>query len=186
MTNVNLNVYGSSTGGDDPTPPTIGTTADFSAFGRTSTTYGTYTASNGWVATWAQILSGSANPDNKATFAVFGTEKDFAVCLNGRVSKQGTLTSPALAGGLGTLTFAYCQPYSDTMCKLTVNIKQNGKIVASDVLENNGMTKLQKYTYTHAFNVKGDFTIEIVNDCPSGNDAGNKDRVAIWNMSWSH
>lgn len=187
VTNVKLNADGGgSTGGGDEPPSTDSTTADFSAFGSTATSYGTYTASNGWVATWAQILSGSASPDNKATFAVFGTEKDFAVCLNGRVGKQGVLTSPSLAGGIGTLTFDYCQPYTDTKCKLTINIKQNGTTVASDVLENNGMTKLQKYTYSHAFNVKGDFTLEIVNDCPSATDSANKDRVAIWNMSWTH
>lgn len=189
VTNVKVGKSSTTGGGDDPvTPPTpsTSTSADFSTFGATSTTYGDYTSSTGWVAKWAQILSGSANPDGKATFEIFGSDKDFAVCLNGRVSKQGTLTSPTLAGGLGTLTFDYCQPYTDTKCKFTVNIRQNGNIVASDVCSNDGMAKLTKYTYSHTFNVSGDFVIEVVNDCPSANDAGNKDRVAIWNMSWTH
>lgn len=188
VTNVKL---GKKSGGETPdepvTPPSPSgdTSADFSTFGSTNTTYGTYTSTTGWVAAWAQILSGSTTPDNKNTFAVFGTDKDFAVCLNGNTAKIGTLTSPTLGGGLGTLTFDYCQPYTDTKCKLTINIKQNGNVVASDVLENNGMTKLTKYVYSHNFGVSGDFVIEIVNDCPSA-ATSNKDRVALWNMGWTH
>lgn len=188
VTNVKLNAAG---GGDtpvDPTPdpgPVTGTSADFSSFGQTATTYGTYTSSTGWVADWAQILSGSDTPDNKNTFAIFGTDKDFAVCLNGRLSKVGKLTSPTISGGIKTMNFDYCLPYSDNKVKLTINIKQNGTVVASDVLENTSMTKLVKYSYSHAFNVTGDFVIEIVNDCPSNNDAGNKDRTAIWNLTWT-
>ena len=46
------------------------------------------------------------------------------------------------------------------------------------------MTKLQKYSYSHDFNITGDFVIEIVNDCPSASSS-NKDRTAIWNLTWS-
>ena len=84
------------------------------------------------------------------------------------------------------MSFDYAYVYTEgKKCQLTINIKQNGAVVATDVLTNDAMTKNTKYTYTHAFNVSGDFVIEIVNDCPSSNDAGNKDRTAIWNLTWT-
>lgn len=141
------------------------------------------TSANGWVATNAQLLQGGTS-DNSPVFTVFGNSSVYAVCLNGKLTKQGTLTSPVISGGLKTLVFNYCQPFNDTKCKLSVNIKQNGAVVATDVLENNGMTKLTKYTYSHTFNVEGSFQIEIVNEAPSGDSSSNKDRVAIWNLNW--
>ncbi|WP_289872180.1 hypothetical protein [uncultured Duncaniella sp.] len=90
----------------------------------------------------------------------------------------------SIANGLGTLKFDYCLPYSDNQVKLTINIKQDGKVVATDVLENKGMTKLQKYEYSHAFNIAGNFVIEIANDGPSASSS-NKDRTAIWNLTWT-
>lgn len=187
--NIKLNA-GNGGGGDTPEPPTpgpvTGNSADFSTFGKTATTYGTYTSSTGWVAEWAQILSGSATPDNKNTFALFGnSDKDFAVCLNGNTGKVGKLTSPTISGGLKTLTFDYGFVYGDNKAKLTISIKQNGAVVASDVLDNSSMTKNTKYTYTHDFNVSGDFVIEIVNNSPS-NSTSNKDRTSIWNMTWTN
>ncbi len=35
-------------------------------------------------------------------------------------------------------------------------------------------------------NVKGDFEIEILNNAYSQTASGNKDRVAVWNMSWDN
>ncbi len=168
-----------------PTPDPTGNTPDFNTMnnGVASGYYNTMTSANGWVATNAQLLQGG-DADASPVFTVFGDSSVFAVCLNGNTGKVGTLVSPSISGGIGTLSFDYCQPFADTKCKLTINIKQNGAVVASDTLENNGMTKLQKYEYSHAFNVAGDFVIEILNDSPSAL-ASNKDRVAIWNLTWT-
>lgn len=181
-------------GGDNPDPdpdpenpdvPSDAIKVDLSTFGKLNSTYATYTSTDGWVATWAQILSGSATPDNRVTFEIFGTDKDYAVCLNGRVSKQGSLVSPVLTGGIGTLYFDYCLPYTDNKIKLTVNIKQGGAVVATTTVEKTSAAKLTKYTFAHDFSVSGDFTIEIINECPSANDASNKDRTAVWNIAYT-
>ena len=175
-----------TTGGDTPDTPTPGAGApDFNTMnnGEASGYYNTMTSATGWVAANAQLLRGG-DTDASPIFKVFGDASVYAVCLNGKTSAIGTLTSPTLKGGIGTLKFDYCQPFSDNKCKLTINIKQNGSVVASDVLENNGMTKLQKYEYSHDFNVSGDFVIEIVNAGPSASTS-NKDRTAIWNLTWS-
>lgn len=169
------------------TPGPSGNTApDFNTMnGGAATGYyqASMTSTNGWIATNAQLLQGG-DKDSSPVFKVFGDASVYAVCLNGKSGSQGTLTSPAISGGMKALNFDYTQPFTDTKCKLTVNIKQNGKVVATDVLENNGMTKLQKYSYSHEFNITGDFVVEIVNGAPSGITDSNKDRVAIWNITW--
>ncbi len=70
--------------------------------------------------------------------------------------------------------------------KLTINIKQNGTIVASDILEKSGITKFEKCVYSHDFNITGSYVLEIINECPSG-QAVNKDRIAISEPHrWNH
>lgn len=192
VTNVKLNAAsggdtpGGNEGGDTPANPTGDNSADFNTMngGEPSKYYTSYTSTNGWTATNSQLLTGGEGEESPI-FSIFGDSSTYAVCLNGKSTACGTLTSPTISGGLGTLTFDYCQPFSDTKCKLTVKIKQNGSVVASDTLENNGMTKLTKYTYTHAFNISGDFVIEIVNEAPSASTK-NKDRVAVWNLTWTN
>ncbi len=171
---------------DTPDTPTGATAPDFNTLNDGQAT-GYYQAEmkskNGWVVTNAQLLQGGS-ADSSPVFTVFGSSSVYAPCLNGKTGSHGTITSPAIAGGVKTLSFDYTQPFSDTKCKLTINIKQNGAVVASDVLENNGMTKLQKYSYSHDFNISGNFQIEIINEGPSASTS-NKDRVAIWNIAWT-
>lgn len=185
VTNVKLNVGG----GDTPTPdpdPVSGNSADFNTMNggvAASSPYGELKSASGWIATWSLLLQGGA-ADGNPVFTVFGDASNYAVCLNGKTGANGTLTSPTISGGIGTLSFDYCLPYSDNQCKLTINIKQNGTVVASDVLQETGLSKLTKYTYSHAFDVSGNFVIEIINDGPS-NSTSNKDRTAIWNLNWT-
>ena len=109
-----------------------------------------------------------------------------AVCLNGKTANVGKVVSPTLTGGLGTLTFDYGYAFSETNgVSLTINVKQDGQVVATDVLENKTLEKATLAEYEHAFNVEGDFVIEIVNNCPSPVSDENKDRTAIWNLTWT-
>lgn len=183
---------GEGQGGDTPvTPPTPGTALDVTSAdlatmnnGTATSYYGTYTSADGWAATNCNVLQGGET-DANPVFAFLGSASTFAVTLNGKTTAVGSLTSPLIASGIKTLTFNYAFPYSDTKCKLTVRVKQNDAVVAEDTLENNSMTKLQVYTYTHDFNVSGDFVLEIVNDCPSAKSDANKDRVAVWDINWT-
>ncbi len=178
---------GTTPGPDTPDTPVGGNSADFNTMNggvAASSPYGALTSANGWQATSALLLQGGA-ADGNPVFTVFGDASNYAVCLNGKSSAHGSLTSPTLTGGLGTLSFDYCLPYSDNQCKLTINIKQNGTVVATDVLEKTGLSKLVKYEYSHAFNISGDFVIEIINEGPS-NSSSNKDRTAIWNLTWTN
>lgn len=153
---------------------TADNTADFNTFnnGKANTAYSTYTTTSGWKAT---------------NSAITDVDGDLAATLNGKTSAVGTLTSPTLTGGIGTLSFSYTNTFSETKgVSVKIDIKQNGNIVKSQTLTNEYVTQNNVYSFTsQAFNVEGNFVIEITNLSPSNNSSSNKDRVSIWNVSWT-
>ena len=163
-------------------------TADFNTLEQT-TKYAEYKTPNGWVATNCVVLVGHGGPateDNNPSFAVFG-EGNKAVCMNGKTSAVGKITSPVLEGGCGTLTFKYAHVYKETNgVNFTVAIVQNGETVASyDVVKSKDeIAQKEAVTWTEKVNVAGDFQIIFTDNCPTGKD-GNADRYSIWDLSWT-
>ena len=160
-----------------------GNAADFNTFngGAANATYGDYTTASGWKLVWGQILAGGTEASN-----FLSTDPNTLMpVIDGSKARPGTLTSPTISGGIGTLTFKYGFPYNEKKCKFTINIKQNGAVVASDTVTIDSVTKGVALDYSHAFNVKGDFIIEIVNDIYSAAASGNKDRLTICGMTWT-
>ena len=167
----------------DPDTPVTGNAADFNTFndGKANNTYGDYTTASGWKLVWGQILAGGTDITN-----FLSTDPNTLMpVIDGSKARPGTLTSPTITGGIGTLTFKYGFPYAEKKCKFTINIKQNGAVVASDTVTLDTVEKAVALDYTHAFNVKGDFVIEIVNDLYSATASGNKDRLTICGMTWT-
>ena len=156
--------------------------ADFSSIPATNTSYKTVTTTNGWKGVNCAVLGHGSKDSNPNFIMISDGEK--ALCMNGKTSAVGTITSPTLEGGLGILTFKYGLPYSDTKLNITISVKQNGSVVASTNLVETSITKLKAYNFEYEFNVAGDFVIEIKNNSPS-NSTSNKDRVAIWNLEWT-
>lgn len=179
-------------GGDDPEPPTPPTPAgdykgDFNSFNSgkaVASPYGTYTNATGWTAEWSVVLGGTDGADASPLFSFIGSTGTLAPTLNGNTSKVGKLTSPVLTGGCKTLTFNYGFAFNETKCSFTVKILQGGSVVKEDTVTLDSITKLQAYDYSLDVNVTGDFSIEIVNNCISG-VASNKDRLSIWNLTWT-
>ena len=157
-----------------PAEPTV-YTFDVKSFGSANSSYTKRTSKDGWIATNSAL--------NEATY---GGTKAFAVVLNGKKTAAGTLTSATLSDGIQSLSFKYGFPFSDTKFKITINIKQDGEIVASTVLNKSGLSKLTAYDFTWVLEtpIEGEFTIEIINNCVSGSTS-NKDRLAIWDLSWT-
>ena len=174
---------------ETPDNPTTGdNVADFNTMngGTPKSTYAEYTSANGWVATNSALLAGSASETaSNPRYPFIGGENVFAPCLNGKTTTPGSLTSPTLTGGIKTLSFNYGFPFTDTQCKVTINIKQNGSVVKSQTLELTSIEKQVAYYFSMDVNVSGDFVIEIVNDCLSQSTTSNKDRIAIWNLTWT-
>lgn len=185
---------GQGGGGEDPNPvvpPVGGYKGDFNTFNDgkpVSSPYGTYTNSTGWTAENAVVLAGqkSGEADKAPYFGFIGEATTLAPTLNGNTTKVGKLTSPTLSGGIGTLTFSYGFAYNESKCSITINILQGGSVVKSHEFTPSSVEKLKAFEYSYAFDVSGDFVIEIVNNCLSNTSSGNKDRISIWNLTWTN
>ncbi|MDO4510334.1 MAG: DUF5689 domain-containing protein [Bacteroidales bacterium] len=172
--------------------PAAATRGDFESFnsGTATATYGNYTTKAGWKATNASILKGGAADANPVfTFIGFktGSTTDYAMACNlsGKTSGVGTLVSPEIEGGLGTLSFNYGYAYTESNgVSFRVDIKQGGTVVKSFDVTKKDAVKYTAYEFKEEVNLKGAFTIEVTNLCPS-KSTSNKDRVALWNMTWT-
>lgn len=177
-------------GGDDT--PISATRADFETFGTPSGYYNTFTSSDGWVATNCSLLAGSDDPSAESPYFQFigyvtgsTTEFAYAPCMNGNTSRAGTIVSPTISGGCGELTFNFGIPFNESdPIGFRVDIKQNGSVVKTFNVEGS-YTKGEAQSHTETINVNGDFTIEFVNLSPSQLEE-NKNRVCIWNVSWTN
>lgn len=154
-----------------------GTIYDFSAFDGTGTVtqyVESRTSKDGWVMTWGRI--------DKQSW--IGADVSQAI-LNGKKSNVGTLTSATLSGGISEFHLNYGLSFSDTKIKFTVEIIQNGSVVASETVENLSAEQSTGYELHWVFDqrIEGDFIIKITNNCPS-NSSSNKDRLSIWNLGW--
>ena len=163
---------------EEPETPATGNTIDMPSFSLgdgKDTAYAERTNSQGWTTTGAAILTGKN----------YAGADTWAITLNGKTSAPGTLTSPALTGGIKSLSFKYGFPFGDNQFKLTISIKKGGEVVATTVLEKTGLTKETVYDFTWNLDtaIDGEFTIVIENNCLSGSDK-NKDRLSIWDITW--
>ncbi len=132
--------------------------------------YMDFTSPAGWSCTKSQRVS------------IDGT---IAPTINGKKSAKGTITSPTLTGGCGTLSLKYAYTYSEKNgVSFNVAIKQGGVVVQQFDVVNKSATKGSIYTWTQDVNVQGDFVIYITNNSPT-NSSSNADRFSIWNIKWT-
>ena len=166
--------------GDEPVG---GGTDDFDTITSTNTSYVTGKTAAGWNYKNSAILKGGTSDQNPA-FKMIGAASNRALCMNGKTSAVGSITSPALTDGCGTLKFSYGLPFSDTKIKVRVDIMQGGAVAHTFTINNTSATKLTKYEHEEVVNVSGDFQIVFTNLSPS-NSTSNKDRTAIWDIEWT-
>lgn len=147
--------------------------------------YGTRTTAAGWVGTNCAVQSGGV-ADNNPVFTAIGDSEDVkALCMNGKTSAVGSITSPVLSNGCGTLTMKYGYFYSENKgVSFHVVIKQNGVVVNEWDVENATAKKMEVCSIEKEVNVAGDFQIVITNNSPS-NSGSNKDRYSVWNIAWT-
>lgn len=155
--------------------------------GKANSQYGTYTNATGWTATNAAILSGNeegAN-DQNPKYGFIGDPTTLAVCINGKTSAVGQIVSPLLEGGVNTLSFKYGLPFSDNKIDFTVTVyKADGTVLATEKVAPESVEKNVAYDFSMTVNYSEAFKVEIVNNCPSASGS-NKDRTAIWNLTWT-
>lgn len=158
--------------------------ADFETISATNTQYSSGSTTAGWSYANCAVFKGGTS-DNSPAFVMIGEESNRALCMNGKTSAVGTITSPDLTTGCGTLMFNYGLPFSDTKIKFRVDIMQNGAVVDTFTIENLSATKLTAYSHEEVVNVAGEFKIVFTNLSPSNSSSSNKDRTAIWNVEWT-
>lgn len=113
-----------------------------------------------------------------------------ALCLSGKTTAVGKITSPTLLNGCGTLTLKYAGVYGDDIQAYSVHatVYQDGMAVREfDIVGPDGgnIAKNEVYTWTEEVNVEGDFSIEFVNNCPNGGDENEVDAASIWDIQWT-
>ena len=155
--------------------------------GQTSYNY-IHTTANGWITENAAVYVGGDTVSTPA-YPVIGPDNTYkAVNLNGKVSAPGRLTSPTLSGGISKLNMSYTKMFTDTILSVTINITDLATGVVHSQIMTREMPKDEKYTiweYEWILDtpVMGDFTIEVINNCPSAREA-NKDRIVILSLTW--
>jgi len=162
-----------------------GGTDDFSTLTKT-TSYGEQKTTAGWIGTNCNVLCGGPNNNNPVFNSLLGEDENVkALCMNGKTTAVGTITSPEITTGCGTLTFDYGFPYGDKHgISFKVEVKQNGTVVKTFTVTDANATKLQKYSFSEAVNVAGTFQIVFTNLSPS-HSGSNSDRFAIFNIAWT-
>ena len=155
-------------------------TDDFNSL-QTSTSYQTVTSSDGWYCVNAAVNAVAS------TYTIGTCDRKYVV-INGKTTAVGSITSPDLTGGCGTLSLSYGNVYSESN---GVSFKIQVKNLTDEVLyetivtkANSEVTKGETYNFTADVNQAGDFKIHIQNLSPSHN-TGNKDRLAISCIEWT-
>ena len=162
--------------------------------GKISTAYTTASNAEGWTVTNSQIHAGKeaeAETEGNGFFKLYGNDPNVirAVCLNGKTSAKGTLTSPNLTGGCGTLSLKYGAVFGDNYQAASVHatIYQEGAVVKEFDIEGpseGNLLKKTEYVWNEEVNIAGEFSIEFVNNCPS-NLRSNVDRISLWDIEWT-
>lgn len=160
-----------------------GGNSDFNTISATNTSYVSGKTTAGWAYANCAIFKGGTS-DSSPAFVMIGDASNRALCMNGKTTAKGTITSPILTTGCGTLKFNYGLPFGDTKIKFTVDIIQNGEIVKTFTVENLSATKLTTYSFEETIEVAGEFQIVFTNQSPS-NSTSNKDRTAVWDVEWT-
>lgn len=147
-----------------------------------------YTTASGWVTANSAIQVGGSTVMNPA-YPVIGPDNTYkAVCLNGKKSAPGTLTSPTLTGGLEEINVDYTKMFTDTKLSVTITVTElaTGNVYTHTIAAE--LPKDEKYViYSDSWKletpVTGDYTIVFKNNCPSGSTS-NKDRMTLLKVEY--
>lgn len=158
---------------------------DFSTL-TNSTQYGALKTKAGWVGANCAVQSGGSNDSNPVFNSLLGSDSSVkGMVINGKTTAVGSITSPVLTTGCGTLSLNYGGAFSEGKgISFKIEIMQNGAAVQTYEVKEASYTKFKVHEWSQEINVAGEFQIVITNNHPS-NNTGNKDRYTIWNIEWT-
>ena len=164
-------------GKSNDVPPASGGSADLDTFngGESSgTTVGNYTSTSGWSVENTQII------DSSDKFPLPGVRPN----LRARSAVIGTMTSPILNGGCGSLSLSFARyaATSKTGTSFILDIKDEaGNILKSETYENAETVKYVLNEVSYDINVSGSFQIAITAVCFNSTNSD----VVFTNISWT-
>lgn len=145
-----------------------GGSADLSTIngGQAGSRFGTYSTTNGWTASLSRVLNYSSRFDD-----VDGVRP----VLEARSNANGTLSSPILSGGCGTVTLDYTRAMTKTGSNLTLEIKdKNGNALKSVSHSDETLAQYSRNKLSFDVNVTGEFQIVV-----TGNKCSNTGATSI-------
>lgn len=176
---INFQLYTIVQEGKSTTPVTGGGAADLETInnGANGGTFSTYTTANGWTASLSRVLNHSSRWDD-----IEGPRPVLAA----RSTQTGTLTSPILSGGCGTVSIDYYRAMIKTGSNFTIELKSSDgtTVLKTDSHVDETLAQYSRNKLDFEFNVPGDFVIVITaNKC--SNTGTTNDDFGILSLSWT-
>jgi hypothetical protein len=176
---INFQQYTIVQEGKSTTPVTGGGTADLETInnGTNGGAISTYTTANGWTASLSRVLNHSSRWDD-----IEGPRPVLAA----RSTQIGTLTSPILSGGCGTVSIDYYRAMTNVGSSFTIEIKNSdgATVLKTDSHVDETLAQYARNKLDFDFNVAGDFIIVITaNKC--SNTGTSNDDFGILSLSWT-
>ena len=175
---INFQQYTIVQEGKSTTPVTGGGAADLETInnGANGPAISTYKTASGWTAAVSRVLNYSSRYDDVDTPRPV---------LAARSSQNGTLTSPLLSGGCGTVTIDYTRAFTNTGSNFTIEIKSSDgeTVLKSDSHVDDTLKQYERSKLSFDFNVSGDFIIVTGNKC--SNTGTTNDDFMIIDLSWT-
>lgn len=179
IVSINFKEYTIVQEGKTSTPVTGGGRADLETInnGNNGTQVSSYSTTNGWKATLSRVLNYSSRYEDVDTPRPV---------LAARSSQNGTLTSPVLSGGCGTVTVDYTRAMTKTGSNFTIEIKSSDgeTVLKSDSHVDDTLKQYERSKLSFDFNVSGDFIIVVTGNKCSNTGTTNDDFMII-DLSWT-
>lgn len=176
---INFQQYTIVQEGKSTTPVTGGGTADLETInnGANGGAINTYNTANGWTAAVSRVLNHSSKWED-----VTGPRPVLAA----RTTQIGTLTSPVLSGGCGTLTIDYYRAMTNTGSNFTIELKSSdgATVLKTDSHVDETLAQYERNKLDFDFNVAGDFIV-VITAIKCSNTGTSNDDLGIISLSWT-
>ena len=165
------------------TPPVVsgGGSADLGTIngGVAVATFGTYTTTNGWTAVEAKAYD--IYYINSELYAEGTIRPQF----RGKNGQMGSLTSPLLTGGCGTVTIKWYRGSTKTGNTISVDIKNSeGTVLKTESHTNPDAAQKAIQETSFEMNVAGDFQM-VINNVRYNTSVTTMDAIGIIDVTWT-
>ena len=169
--------------GMSDTPPVVsgGGSADLETIngGVAAATFGTYTTTNGWTAVEAKAYD--IYYINSELYAEGTIRPQF----RGKNGQMGSLTSPLLTGGCGTVTIKWYRGSTKTGNTISVDIKNSeGTVLKTESHTNPDAAQKAIQETSFEMNVAGDFQM-VINNVRYNTSNTTMDAIGIIDVTWT-